>query len=92
MLNLFFNFQRLHSLQSLENELLDYEPHLYALEDISVNFEDLDPIELPNNEFNPELLSDLGPAFRNLASVCKLDKSSATEVMKNGTIKSFNQK
>ncbi|KAA0707918.1 Cadherin-4 Retinal cadherin [Triplophysa tibetana] len=60
---------RLHSLQSLENELVDYEPHLYALEDISVNFEDLDPIELPRNEFNPELLSDLGPAFRNLASI-----------------------
>ncbi|XP_056591497.1 cadherin-like protein 26 [Triplophysa dalaica] len=66
---------RLHSLRSLENELLDYEPHLYAVEDISVNFEDLDPIELPNNEFNPELLSDLGPAFRNLASIVTWTKA-----------------
>lgn len=75
MLNRFLNFQRLHSLRSLENELLDYEPHLYAVEDISVNFEDLDPIELPNNEFDPELLSDLGPAFRNLASIVTWTKA-----------------
>ncbi|XP_077058874.1 cadherin-like protein 26 [Siphateles boraxobius] len=77
--------QRLHSIQSLENELLDYEPQLYAFEDNSENFADLDPIDLPINEFDPELFSDLGPAFKHLASICNPGMRSKTEVIKNGT-------
>ncbi|KAK7128068.1 hypothetical protein R3I93_020610 [Phoxinus phoxinus] len=77
--------QRLHSIQFLENELLDYEPHLYAFEDISEKCEDLDPIALPINEFDPELFSDLGPAFKHLASICNPGMREKTEVMKNGT-------
>lgn len=57
-------------MQSQENELLDYEPHLYAFEDNTDKLADLDPIDLPSNEFNPDLLSDLGPAFKKLASIC----------------------
>ncbi|XP_051769449.1 cadherin-like protein 26 [Ctenopharyngodon idella] len=77
--------QRLHSIQSQENELLDYEPQLYTFEDNSENFADLDPIDLPSNEFDPELFSDLGPAFKHLASICNPGTMSKTEVMKNGT-------
>ncbi|XP_056324351.1 cadherin-like protein 26 [Danio aesculapii] len=62
--------QRLHLMQSQENDLLDYEPHLYAFEDNTDKLADLDPIDLPSNEFNPDLLSDLGPAFKKLASIC----------------------
>ncbi|KAL0181663.1 hypothetical protein M9458_024069, partial [Cirrhinus mrigala] len=68
-----------------ENELLDYEPEPYALEDNSDNFVDLDPIDLPMNDFDPELLSDLGPAFKHLASICSPGTMPETEVMKNGT-------
>lgn len=81
----FLNFQRLHSIQSQENELLDYEPQLYAFEGNSENFADLDPIDLPINEFDLELISDLGPAFKPLASICNPGTRSKTEVMKNGT-------
>ncbi|ROL47281.1 Cadherin-like protein 26, partial [Anabarilius grahami] len=77
---------RLHSIKSQENELLDYEPQLYTFEDNSENFADLDPIDLPINEFDPELFSDLGPAFKHLASICNPGTRSKTEVMKNGTI------
>ncbi|KAI2659281.1 Cadherin-like protein 26 [Labeo rohita] len=77
--------QRLNSIQLLENELLDYEPEPYALEDNSDSFVDLDPIDLPMNEFDPDLLSDLGPAFKHLASICSPGTMSKTEVMKNGT-------
>ncbi|KAF4107092.1 cadherin-like protein 26 [Onychostoma macrolepis] len=76
--------QRLHSIQCLENELLDYEPQLYALEDNSDKFVDLDPIDLPMNEFDREMLSDLGPAFKHLASICNPGTLSKPEVMKNG--------
>ncbi|XP_042589558.1 cadherin-like protein 26 isoform X2 [Cyprinus carpio] len=76
--------QRLHSIQCLENELLDYEPQLYAVEDNSDNFVDLDPIDLPMNEFDPEMLSDLGPAFKHLASICNPGTLSKAEVMKKG--------
>ncbi|XP_048029634.1 cadherin-like protein 26 isoform X1 [Megalobrama amblycephala] len=62
--------QRLHSIQSQENELLDYKPQIYTFEDNSDNFADLDPIDMPINEFDPELFSDLGPAFKHLASIC----------------------
>nr|XP_055039585.1 cadherin-like protein 26 isoform X1 [Misgurnus anguillicaudatus] len=79
--------QRLHSIQSLGNELLDYEPHRYAFEDNSEYFSDLDPIDLPDNDFDPEPFSDLGPAFRQLASICNPEKSSTTKVIENGTIK-----
>ncbi|XP_059393914.1 cadherin-like protein 26 isoform X2 [Carassius carassius] len=76
--------RRLHSIQCPENELLDYEPQLYATEDNSDNSVVLDPIDLPMNEFDPELLSDLGPAFKNLASICSPGTLSKAEVMKNG--------
>ncbi|TRY57427.1 hypothetical protein DNTS_031421 [Danionella cerebrum] len=62
--------QRLLLIESQENGLVDYEPHLYNFEDIPDNFSDLDPIDLPNNEFDPEQLCDLGPAFKHLASIC----------------------
>ncbi|XP_067287860.1 cadherin-like protein 26 [Pseudorasbora parva] len=77
-------FQRLHSIQSQENELLDYEPQLYAFEDNSEKFADLDPIDLPSNEFDSELFSNLGPAFKHLASICNPGIRSKTEAMKNG--------
>ncbi|XP_059385047.1 cadherin-like protein 26 [Carassius carassius] len=77
--------QRLHSIQCLENELLDYEPQLYALEDNPDNFVDLDPIDLPMNEFDPEKLSDLGPAFKNLAYICSPEKVFKSEMMENRT-------
>lgn len=64
--------------------MLDYEPQLYALEDNSDKFVDLDPIDLPMNEFDPEMLSDLGPAFKHLASICNPGTLSKPEVMKNG--------
>ncbi|XP_052424941.1 cadherin-like protein 26 isoform X1 [Carassius gibelio] len=76
--------QRLHSIQCPENELLDYEPQLYANEDNSDNSVVLDPIDLPMDEFDPELLSDLGPAFKNLASICDPGTLSKAEAMKNG--------
>ncbi|XP_051529137.1 cadherin-like protein 26 isoform X2 [Myxocyprinus asiaticus] len=76
--------QRLHSIQSIENELPDHEPHRYAFADDSENFVDLDPIDMPNNEFDPELLSGLGPAFKHLALICYPEICSTAEGMKNG--------
>lgn len=64
--------------------MLDYEPQLYALEDNPDQFVNLDPIDLPMNEFDPEMLSDLGPAFKHLASICNPGTLSKPEVMKNG--------
>ncbi|KTF78513.1 hypothetical protein cypCar_00042941 [Cyprinus carpio] len=77
--------RRLHSIQCLEKELLDYEPQLYALEDNPDHFVDLDPIDLPMNEFDPEQLSDLGPAFKHLASLCSPETMLKPEAMKNRT-------
>ncbi|XP_051967269.1 cadherin-like protein 26 [Xyrauchen texanus] len=78
-------YLRLHSIQFIENELPGHEPHLYAVEDDSENIVNLDPIDMPSYEFDPEMLSDLGPAFKHLASICNPDMPSKTEVMKNGT-------
>ncbi|KAL3059134.1 hypothetical protein OYC64_011128 [Pagothenia borchgrevinki] len=63
--------QRLSSLQGKEGDLLDYEPHVYAEEgDFDVPSE-LENIILPDKDSYQKALNNLGPKFKQLASICK---------------------
>ncbi|XP_047438530.1 cadherin-like protein 26 [Mugil cephalus] len=65
---------RLASLQDTENELLDYEPHVYAEEgepnEPGGNSE-LENIAIPDDESFQKALKNLDARFNQLASVCK---------------------
>ncbi|XP_071350316.1 cadherin-like protein 26 [Trachinotus anak] len=61
---------RLSSLQETEDELLDYQHHLYAEEGDSVHLSEVDNITIPDEDSIQKSLEDLGPKFRQLASIC----------------------
>uniref|UniRef100_A0A3B4VEY3 Cadherin 27 n=1 Tax=Seriola dumerili TaxID=41447 RepID=A0A3B4VEY3_SERDU len=63
--------KRLSSLQKTEDELLDYEPHLYAEEGDSDHLSELESITVPDEDSLQKTLEYLGPKFRQLASICK---------------------
>ncbi|XP_029908320.1 cadherin-like protein 26 [Myripristis murdjan] len=64
-------FQKLSSLQATDEELGDYQPHLYADEGDSDTVSELEHISIPDENLNPSALQDLGPKFNQLALVCK---------------------
>ncbi|XP_010795086.1 cadherin-2-like [Notothenia coriiceps] len=63
--------QRLSSLQGKEADLLDYEPHVYAEEGDFDVLSELENIILPDKDSYQKALNNLGPKFKQLASICK---------------------
>ncbi|KAK5912962.1 hypothetical protein CesoFtcFv8_002789 [Champsocephalus esox] len=63
--------QRLSSLQGKEADLLDYEPHFYAEEGDFDVLSELENIILPDKDSYQKALNNLGPKFKQLASICK---------------------
>ncbi|KAM9859965.1 cadherin-like protein 26 [Aulostomus maculatus] len=61
--------RRLTSLQ--ETEELDYLPHCYADEGDSDKLSELENITIPDDKSFSDVLTDLGPKFNQLASICK---------------------
>ncbi|KAM4588696.1 cadherin-like protein 26 [Odontesthes bonariensis] len=59
-------------------DLLDYKPHLYEEEGDSDNLSELECITIPDEDYDSEIfkrvLADLGPHFKQLASICKPPK------------------
>ncbi|XP_042358475.1 cadherin-like protein 26 [Plectropomus leopardus] len=63
--------RRLSSLQEKEADLLDYQPHTYAEEGDFDNQSELENIVIPEDDSFDKALQDLGPKFKELASMCK---------------------
>ncbi|XP_033938861.1 cadherin-like protein 26 isoform X1 [Pseudochaenichthys georgianus] len=63
--------QRLSSLQGKEADLLDDEPHVYAEEGDFDVLSELENIILPDKDSYQNALNNLGPKFKQLASICK---------------------
>ncbi|KAJ8257182.1 hypothetical protein GJAV_G00182790 [Gymnothorax javanicus] len=63
--------ERLSSIQGPRLELHHYEPHVYTYEEDSVTDPQLDAISIPDSDFVPEQLQDLGPHFTDLAAICR---------------------
>lgn len=63
--------QRLFSIQATEEDLGDYNPHLYADEGDSDTISELERISIPDDHLNLRELQDLGPKFRELADICR---------------------
>ncbi|KAJ8265300.1 hypothetical protein COCON_G00143990 [Conger conger] len=62
--------QRIFSIQERSQELFHYEPCIYSYEEDFVTDPELDSISLPESDFAPDKLMDLGPQFLNLATIC----------------------
>ncbi|KAG9332556.1 hypothetical protein JZ751_014654 [Albula glossodonta] len=62
---------RICSIQDPNVELYDYQPHVYAYEEDFIKNPCLDAISIPESNFSPDLLLDLGPRFNELANMCK---------------------
>ncbi|XP_008291658.1 cadherin-like protein 26 [Stegastes partitus] len=75
VLTVALHLQKLSSLQETENDLLDYEPHLYAEEGDSDSVPDLEKIPIPDDDSFQKALKDLGPSFNQLASICQPPKT-----------------
>lgn len=69
-----FLLQRLSSLQETEEELLDYEPHLYKDEGESDQTSELDDIVIVDQDSLQKVVKDLGPKFKQLALICRESK------------------
>lgn len=63
--------QRLSSLYETEAEVLEYQPHPYADEGDAGTISDMENISIPDDHLFQNALTDLGPEFQNLASICK---------------------
>ncbi|XP_036447382.1 cadherin-like protein 26 [Colossoma macropomum] len=68
--------QNLFQLQVPGEELGDYEPYCYAYEGEPMIDPQLDAISLPENDFNPDVLTNLDQRFNKLASICRPDLTS----------------
>lgn len=55
----------------MEEDLQEYQPHLYADEGDSDNLSELENITIPDEDSFQKALKDLGPEFFELASICK---------------------
>ncbi|XP_048874465.1 cadherin-like protein 26 isoform X2 [Brienomyrus brachyistius] len=62
--------QKINSIQAHE-ELLDDRPKVYSYEGDEHNHCQLDCISIPDSEFTPDRLQDLGPRFNGLAAVSR---------------------
>ncbi|KAL2103635.1 hypothetical protein ACEWY4_000503 [Coilia grayii] len=65
--------KRLGMLESFQEELGHYDPHEYAEEGEPASDPQLDAISVPGQDFDMDLLRDLDPKFKTLASVCRPD-------------------
>ncbi|KAL7864501.1 hypothetical protein AOLI_G00159210 [Acnodon oligacanthus] len=65
--------QNLFQLQVPGEELSDYEPHCYAYEGEPMSDPQLDAISLPENDFSPNVLTNLDWRFNKLASISRPD-------------------
>ncbi|KAL7407698.1 hypothetical protein ABVT39_012237 [Epinephelus coioides] len=63
--------RRLSCLQDKERDLMDYPPHVYADEGDSDNHSVLENIIIPEDDSFYRALEDLGPRFKELASICR---------------------
>ncbi|KAJ8370675.1 hypothetical protein SKAU_G00107030 [Synaphobranchus kaupii] len=63
--------QRIFSIQAPDQELFDYEPCVYTCEEDVVTDPQLDAISIPESDFVPDMLLELGPQFHTLATICK---------------------
>lgn len=72
-MTLFFHFmQRLTALSETEEDLLDYQPHLYADEGDTDSTSELEKIPIKDDDASfQNALKDLGPRFYELASISK---------------------
>ncbi|KAK1156199.1 cadherin-like protein 26 [Acipenser oxyrinchus oxyrinchus] len=70
-INMFLISKRVDSLHSGRGDFLEYNPHPYADEGEEPEMLPLDAISIPDSEFTPDQLLDLGPGFKTLASICK---------------------
>ncbi|XP_047662747.1 cadherin-like protein 26 isoform X1 [Tachysurus fulvidraco] len=69
--------QKLVQLQTSEHELGDYKPHSYADEGPEeIHDENLDTLSVTENDFNPDILTNLSVRFSSLAAVCRADLKS----------------
>lgn len=62
--------QKLFNLQTLEEELGDYAPHVYAEEEDTETRTELDAISMTNFSFDLDWDQDLDFKFSTLASIC----------------------
>lgn len=62
--------RRLTALSETEDDLLDYQPHLYADEGDYDSILELEKILIPDDVSFQNTLKDLGPKFNQLASIC----------------------
>ncbi|XP_064154575.1 cadherin-like protein 26 [Anguilla rostrata] len=62
--------QRIFSIQTPGQELFHYEPRVYTYEEDLVTDPQLDAISIPESEFAPDKLLELGPQFNYLATIC----------------------
>ncbi|XP_041952833.1 cadherin-like protein 26 isoform X1 [Alosa sapidissima] len=76
--------QRLDMLETFENELGDYDPHVYAYEGEPASDAQLDAISIPGSEVDGNLLQNLHPKFRTLANICRPDLMEG--IYSNGTV------
>ncbi|KAI1890861.1 hypothetical protein AGOR_G00157960 [Albula goreensis] len=63
-------YQRLSSIQTLGQELCDYDPKVYADEGDVATQSELDSISMDEEEFAPDDFLNLGPRFITLATIC----------------------
>ncbi|XP_076012973.1 cadherin-like protein 26 [Genypterus blacodes] len=63
--------RRLSSVEAKAEDLGDYRPHRYADEGDSDHLSELDHISIPDDQLDPRELMNLGPRFKELASICK---------------------
>lgn len=69
--------QKLLNLQTLEQELGDYAPHVYADEEDTETRTTLDAISMTDFSFDLDWEQDLDFKFSTLASICKPRESAA---------------
>ncbi|CAJ1051380.1 cadherin-like protein 26 [Xyrichtys novacula] len=63
--------RRLSTIQKTGEELLDYEPHLYADEGECDQIADLEDIITPDRDSVQKAVKELGPKFNQLALICR---------------------
>lgn len=67
------SLQKLLALQTREEEFVVYEPHCYTDEGQAMDNAELDTLSIPENDFHPEMLSNLDNRFCQLAIISRPD-------------------
>lgn len=71
--------QKLHSLQAGGEELVDYDPRVYADEEMAETVSELDNISLPEIYFDPNM--DLDDRFDDLALIGMTHQNTKTTLV-----------